>query len=73
MVMVVNNASGTQYTFGGLECKAPSNQNVLRYLYLPSLDLVQRELDSMIFWVISPRALYYIQPGLISGVYKSLI
>ena len=44
-----------------LEYKAPSNQN-LRYLYLPSLDLVQREL--VVFWLISPRALYYTTRGL---------
>ena len=44
-----------------LECKAPSNQNV-RYQYLPSLDLVQRQL--VVFWLISPRALYYTPKGL---------
>ena len=41
LVKVVNNASGTRLV-GKLECKAPSNRNV-RYLYVPSLRLVQRE------------------------------
>ena len=42
-----------------LECKAPSNRNVL-----PSLYLVQRE--SVVFWLISPRAIT--QPR-VYGVY----
>ena len=54
-----------------LECKAPSNQNVKYQIqYLPSLDLVQRKL--VVFLLISPRALYIIQPRA-CGVYKLLI
>ena len=58
LVKVVN-VSGTLYIWllaiRRLECKALSNQNV-GYLYLPSLDLVQRE--SAVFWNISLGALY---------------
>ena len=40
-----------------LEYKAPSNQNV-RYHYLPSLDLVQRELVVFLLITKSPILLY---------------
>ena len=56
LVKVVNNASATPGLAGSDPQTGMQNQNV-RYLYLPSLDLVQRE--SVVFWLISPRALYY--------------
>ena len=52
-----------------LECRAPSNQSV-RYLYVPSLDLVQRESQ----WCsadITKSPILYNQE--LMGVYKPLI
>ena len=55
LVKVVNNASGTRlagsYSQTGMQSPIESECKI------PSLDLVQREL--VMFWLISPRALYY--------------
>ena len=52
-----------------LECKAPSNQNV-RYLYLPSLDLMQREIQWCFGWYHQEPCI--IQPGAY-GVYIKVL
>ena len=54
-----------------LECKAPSNQNV-RYLYLPSLDLVQRERFSELLADITKSPIILYNQGLMGSIYKSL-
>ena len=56
LVKVVNNASGTRLA------GAKPHRIRIRYQCLPSLDLVQREL--VVFWLISPRVLYYTTKGL---------
>ena len=57
LVKVVNNASGTRlagsYSQTGMQSPIESECKI---------DLVQREL--VVFWLISPRALYYTTKGL---------
>ena len=60
LVKVVNDISGTRLA-GSYSQTGMQSRNVI-YLYVPSLDLVQRE--SVVFWLISPRALYYTTKGL---------
>ena len=69
LVKVVNNASGTRLA-GRLECKSPIELECKIPISTYSLDLVQREL--VVFLLISPRALYIIQPRA-CRVYKLLI
>ena len=57
LVKVVNNASGTR--LAGSYLQTGMQSPIESECKIPSLDLVQREL--VVFWLISPRALYYNQ------------
>ena len=60
LVKVVNNASGIRlvgsYSQTGMQSLIESECKIPISIYYTSLDLVQREL--VVFWLISPRALY---------------
>ena len=56
LVMVVDNASGTCWAGSHLQTGMQSPNVRYLYLHVPSLNLVQRERQSVVFWLISPRA-----------------
>ena len=63
LVKVVNNASGTR--LAGSYSQTGIQSPTVRYHYLPSLDLVQREL--VVFWLITKSPILYNQ-GLMGSI-----